>query len=244
MTWVRERRCRTDHGSVIVLMALGITAIFLIVEIVIDLSATRSDRRNGQLAVDNAASSAGYAFADTDAVDACNTAIDYLEVTLDTTFSGYDCSGFAVCPGALPIEASAPGYLLTLTHPVDDTSPLMAKPSTIGASSTPFSLDLPGTPCQRIGVELTTTGDSYFGGIAGQDSRTSTVHSVVLVAPPADGDRLINLAVLERHDCDAILLAGNGGVVAGPISTRLPIPRFQEIFPLTRMGSALAVAPR
>lgn len=195
-----------DRGAVLILVALGITALFLIVAIVIDLGATRSDRRRGQLAVDSAAASAGQDLAETNAEDACETALDYLQITLETTFTlatGDACSDFASCPplNSPPLSATAPGYVVKLHHPVDDTSPLMDQPSTIGAGGASFASDKPGVPCQRFGVELATTGDSYFGGIAGETERKSNVHAVVVVSQPAPGDRLVNLAVLERKDC-------------------------------------------
>lgn len=213
----RRPIARCDRGATLILMALLMTALFLIIAIVVDLGATRADRRGGQLAVDNAATSAASTFSLSNPEAACQAAVDYLEITLEVQFTGHDCTQFNTCPGGSVVTATAPGYSVRLHRPVANDSPLMARSSTIGATSGEFATDVPGEPCNRFGVELTTTGDSYFGGVAGESERRSSVHAVALVTPPPDGDRLINLAVLERSECDAIKLDGNGGAIAGPV---------------------------
>lgn len=199
-----HQTARGDRGAILIITALCITALFLILAIVIDLGATRSERRDGQLAVDNAASAAGFTMADANAEDACETAIAYLELTLDASLGftgGTSCTDFSSCVTGRVVTAQASNYQITLHHPVDNTSPLLQQPGTIGAASGPFSSDRPGTPCERFGVELSTTGSSYFGGVAGESDRPSNVHAVVAVSPPTPAERLINLAVLERKDC-------------------------------------------
>ena len=207
-----------DRGAVLVLTALAITALLLIVAIVIDLGATRSDRRDAQGAVDNAAAAAGKTMVESGAVKACETAIIYLQQSLDQTFSGHNCSTFSSCPPGGVVSASTAGYRIRLHYPVQNGSPLLGRPGTIGARTTPFVGDRPGDPCKRIGIELDVTGDAYFGGIAGQDERRTSVHAVVVAAPPGNSDRLINLAVLQRKGCDAIVASGNGGVLADALS--------------------------
>lgn len=199
-----RRAARCEQGATLVIFSLVIVVLMLVLAIVIDLGATRSDRRTGQSAVDNAAAAAGQTFATSGAVAACQDAIGHLEIGLDTNFAGYDCSTFATCPsGTGTVQPAAhPDYELTLHHPVPDTSPLMGASSTIGANASVFASDRPGLACERIGIELTTTGGAFFGQVAGEDTRKSTAHSVVLVAPPDPPERLINLAVLERIDCD------------------------------------------
>src|SRR3546814_1497592 len=55
----RNLRPQDDRGATLIITALLMVALILIVAIVIDLGATRSDRRGIQAAVDNATAAAG-----------------------------------------------------------------------------------------------------------------------------------------------------------------------------------------
>lgn len=220
-----RRSQRRDDGAVLAVTALVLVALVLIVAIVIDLGYTRSDRRGGQLAVDSAASSAGQTLVNGTAEEACASALDYLRLTLETpafTFTSGSCATFApTCVDSSPrsVTATSGQYVVRLEHPVAQASPLMAKTSTIGAASATFVAASDGSACQRFGVDLTTTGDSFFGGIAGETERVSRVHAVVRGNPnftPIDTPAFL---MLERVDCGALLDGGmNQGikVKAGP----------------------------
>ena len=202
---------RDERGVVLVLAALVMVATLLIVAIVIDHGYTRSDRRGGQLAVDTAAASAGQVLADSDGDVACQSALDYLRVTLDTpafTFTTGSCATFASdCVDTTErfAIATSGGYTVRLEHPVFLTSAMMDKTSAIGATATAYSADADGTPCQLFGVGVTTDGDSFFGGIAGQDGRTSSVHAVVRVKPNVTERDVPAFIMLERVDCGALV---------------------------------------
>lgn len=214
-------RCRrSERGAVLVIFALLITVLVIIMAIVIDLGATRSDRRGGQLAVDNATTAGAMALLEGGGEDACLAAVGFLEATLDVdfTFAASDCTSMQSCiTPAVPLELTAPGYRAILHYPIEDTSPLLAQTSTISADSSRFIGDRPALPCARFGVQLRTTGSSYFGGIVGETERQNEVHAVAVLDEPEDPDRIINLAVLERHQCNAIELDGQGGIIAGPV---------------------------
>lgn len=211
----RPGALRSDRGVVLVIVALMISVLFLIVAIVIDLGATRSDRRGGQLAVDNAAASAAQTLADADAETACLDAISISSVTLDVTgpFSGADCASLDPCSASVPNSTSATSgdYVITIHHPVLAASPLMQRSSTISNAGVASSA-ADGTPCERIAVEILTTGDPFFGGVANSGDRSSRVHAVSRVRENSF-DVPLNLVALERYDCQSIDISGQGTVI-------------------------------
>ncbi len=93
------------------------------------------------------------------------------------------------------------------------------QPSAIGSETFVVDPTQDGGPCDRLGMRLTTSGNTFFGGIAGTEDRVSSVSAV----GRADGGntelRALNLLVLERHDCDALTVGGNNTtlIVANPI---------------------------
>jgi Flp pilus assembly protein TadG len=212
----RSRRRRDDRGVVIIIVALMITVLFLIVAIVVDLGATRSDRRGGQSAVDSAAASAGKTLADTgNAERACQDALDFAAVALEIDeFTGADCADLVGCAASVPdsVTGMSGQYTITVHHPVLDGSPLMTNSSSISNAGVAASDD-DGEPCERMAVELRTTGDPFFGEIAGSTERTSTVHAVTRIEAGQGELRALNLLLLERTDCQALTLDGQGSVV-------------------------------
>lgn len=210
----------------LVVVALSITALFVIVALVIDLGVTRSDRRAGQRAVDNAAASAGQTFKDSngDPVAACEDALGYLRVTLDADpfigVAGATCAsqfGATTCVDTTQrtLEAVSGNFRATLHYPVTDSSPLMARTSTIGNTGVALDAAVDGRGCERFGVQLTTTGDAFFGGVAGSDGRTSTVHAVSLVQASTDTSEVAALLLLERVGCGALQTSGGGDQGSG-----------------------------
>lgn len=214
---------RRDEGAVLILVALSMTALLLVVALVVDLGATRSDRRGGQSAVDASVASATQDFAkNEDIVEACETAFDYLRVNLDTpNFVGDDCAtalaGACNPASERSVRRTSGQFTATFTHPVIDGSSLM-EPSTVGSVALPSAADEAGAPCERVGLRLTTSGEAFFGGVAGQDTRSSTVSAVGRADFGNTVLRALNLLVLERHDCDAMTVGGNNTrlVVASP----------------------------
>ena len=206
-------RPRRDDGVVLAIVALSMVALLLIVAIVIDLGYTRSDRRGGQLAADNAATSSGLTLSESEnGQQACDAAFAYLEATLEVTFTpGDPCSTVEPCNESaasdVVVTRVADPYTVEIHHPVVDSSPLMDSTSTIGAAGIAAGDD--GSPCTRIGIRITTTGDSLFGGIGGADGRSSTVHAVARADDKTTIQRPINLLVLDRTACQT--LTANGG---------------------------------
>lgn len=212
-----------ERGAVLIIVALCITAIFLFLALVIDLGATRSDRRNGQVAVDNAIASATRTLAESDdVIEACETAFDYLALNLGVTLSGSDCSTALTvlsdsCTAATPEQtvprATVDGeFRAVFVYPVTNLSPLM-NVSTIGSEGpTPTDED-DGPACERVGMRVSTTGSAYFGGIAGSSERKSTVSAVGRADAGNKILQALNLLALERHDCDTLTVGGNNTVL-------------------------------
>lgn len=212
----RRRLRRDERGTFLVIFALCLTVLVLIIALVIDLGFTRSDRRNGQLGVDNAAATAAQTFAETsDAQAACADAFSIVAVSLDVpAFSGQDCTAFAAACNdatARSTVGTSGQFRLTVHHPVIGTSALLAKTSTIGNGGVTATAD-DGNPCQRLGVELETEGEPFFGAIAGSTQRTSRVHAVGRVSTGGTAERPLNLLALERYGCDAMVASGGGTI--------------------------------
>lgn len=220
MNAIRRRVRRSERGAFLIIFALCLTVLVLVVALVIDLGFTRADRRGGQLEVDNAAATAAQTFADSASAEAaCEDAYAIVAVGLDIpSFTGQDCSTLpVVCndPTTLPVstEGTFDGdrYTLTVTHPVGDDTRLMDFTSTISNAGIDSSAD-DGAPCERIGVQLTTTGPPFFGGVAGSSGRTSTVHAVGRISAGNTEERPLNLLALERYRCDVFVVSGQGDV--------------------------------
>ena len=213
-----------ERGAALIIMALIITTLALVVAIVVDLGSTRVDRRTGQLAVDTAVASAGKTMAETNAEDGCDAALSYLAATLGTPsfiIQSGACSDFdpltCVDTVARPVEATFGAFTATVYNPVPDDSPLFEEVSVIGDGEIPGS-GSDASPCDRIGVRLTTVNDSFFGGIAGVSDRRSTVHAVAAVNGDPNELQPVNLLILNRTRCDALVVSGSNTrlIVARP----------------------------
>lgn len=226
---------RQERGAVLIIVAISITALLLIVAIVIDLGFTRSDRRDGQLAVDNASSSAALALAEFGAERACTSALQYLRVSLETgpfaIANGDTCASVfsAACASSAPatperrLFATSGPYTVTVIHPVVD-SELLDRASTIAASSFGPLSSADGPRCERIGVKVTTSGSAFFGGIGGATERVSTVHAVARGRVIDGPDRPINLLILNRTQCSSLVVGGSANVIVDRPTDSLTSP--------------------
>lgn len=220
------RRTRGERGAFLVIFALCITVLVLIMALVIDLAFTRADRRGGQVAVDNGVMSAAQTLARSqDAELACLDAFSIVAATLDIgTFVGQDCSSLPpMCAAgtsealvaSLATEGTSAGYVLTVTYPVDDDAGILDGTSTIGNEGIGAGDD--GDRCERLGLRIVATGDSFFGGIAGSSDRTTSVYAVARLKGGTTEERPLNLLALERYSCDVFVISGQGDVVVKPM---------------------------
>lgn len=219
---------RGERGAFLIVFALCLSVLVLVIALVIDLGFTRVDRRNGQLAVDNAVSSAAKTFSETGSPQAaCLDAFDIASSTLDVpAFAGQDCTALPLACNSLTAEVSTSGvsgsYTATVIYPVADSSPLMVRTSTIDNAGVAGSSD-DGLACDRIGLQLATVGEPFFGGIAGSTERPSEVHAVARVGEGNNLERPLNLLALERYDCGALVLSGLGDVLVSSVLNALGV---------------------
>lgn len=208
-----------DRGAVLVITAIGMLLLLSVAAIAVDFAAVRDRRTSGQRATDAAASAAALTLADIDltARDACQAAIEYLDLNgVSGSFTpSMNCNKFptncenGVTPSVTESVADSE-FTIQITYPVENTDPVM-KSSTLGASAQPIS-QADGEPCDRIAVSVKTTHQTFFGGVIGFDNVETTVHTVALTNPSAFAGRALNLLLLERHDCDVLEASGAGGV--------------------------------
>lgn len=227
---------RSDRGAVLVLVALCMLALMLIVALVIDLGSTRSDRRAGQMAVDSAATAAAQSYkVSEDPADACREALALLALNLDTApfvgDGGTTCAsqfGSATCADITPrsLTARSGDYVVVMQHPVLAGSELMVNTSTIGNAGIPQDATADGEGCDRFGFQVTTTGGAFFGGVAGESARSSTVHAVAMVRARTENTEVAALLLLERVGCGVLQTSGGGatgsGVIVSSPSPTLP----------------------
>lgn len=216
---------RSERGVTLIIFALMITTLLLIVAIVIDLGATRVDRRGGQTAVDAAVASAGKTLAESDAEAACLAGLGFLEATLDAgtftvvsgTCSDFDASTCDDLVDRVVVAEAGDEYVVEIHNPVLDSSSLITGASVIGSGAIALTAD-DVDACDRIGMRLQTTKDSFFGGIAGQSDRRSSVHAVAAINGDPDEFRPVNLLILDRTNCEVLRVDGGSTlVVAQPV---------------------------
>jgi hypothetical protein len=192
-------------------------ALMAIAAFVIDLGVIRMHRSEAQAVVDAASAAGSLEVGEGNGQSACVNALGYVELNLGAEFDGVDCTTMSsTCNAATPAASSADttgDWTLTLTYPVPDGHALMDS-SAIGA--TPQLVDYrDGFLCERIGVTLQRTQTTLFGGVIGQKVTETSVHAVAVTRPSTDADTAVNLVILERYDCDAIVAEGSGGGTGG-----------------------------
>lgn len=210
------RQGSDEQGTTMLLVAASMFLLIAVAAIAIDLGGLRFDIRTDQLATD-ASATAGVAsinpFAGSAADVACSVAWEYL--LLNVSDEGPvsvppDCTVFSgACDPTVTrrTNALADPYSVTITHPVLDGDPLMAGQAINSA--------IDGTPCQRLGVELTRTRDFAFGGVLGAGSGDTTVATVARIGAGTGEGEVVPLLVLEPVACDALYTSGQGGVTVG-----------------------------
>ncbi|MEY2402959.1 MAG: hypothetical protein QOD38_510 [Acidimicrobiaceae bacterium] len=200
-------------------VALSMIAILAVLAIVIDLGATRSFRSDTRSAADAGASAGAVALSDTSSgTAACVDAMAYAfrDVGGSQPSSGAigtacgamvaACSGTAARTATLTFDSTT----VTITNPVSDGSPLMDGTLLGGGVTQTLNIAVDGTPCDRVGVEITRPQPSFFRGVVGGGPSTYTVHSVALhTIGPGRGEPIPALVSLNQSACKAID-SGNG----------------------------------
>lgn len=209
----RLRPARDERGAVIIIASLAMVGLITICAIAVDISMLRSDLRANRSAADAAATAAALDLTGSSAgpANACahawNIALRNLRIDPTTVTSPCPTSFPAgvACSPTTPVNAvgTAAGVNITITIPVIDASPLMSAQA-IGGDQAQAINAVDGTPCQRVGVKIQRTRSSVFGGIAGINSGSTTVHSVARYNPSAVGGQLPALVALNKTACPSI----------------------------------------
>ena len=213
----RGRRRGEEAGATTIVISSSFLALMAIAAFVIDLGSVRLHRSEAQAVVDAAAAAGSQVIGEGDGLSGCAIALGYVELNLDASFGGIDCSAMtASCNGGTPATTTTDGsgeWALSITYPVPDADPLMQS-SAVG--STPQLIDYKdGSSCERIGVELSRTHPTLFAGVIGREATHTDVHAVAVTRSSTDPDTAVNLVVLERYDCNALEAEGSGGGTGG-----------------------------
>ncbi len=203
-------------------VAFSMVALLSVVAIVIDLGATRSLRRDSRSATDAGATAGALAIASPVSGAACNDAFAYtfrdLGGTQPTSASiSAACTGLAsACSGGTARVATLTvgGVTVSVTNPVPDDSPLMNATSLGSGVAQSLNTAKDGSPCERVGVEVTRAQPAFFRGVMGAHASNFTVHSVAryspalrnVIIPPA-------LVALNQSTCNAIDAGNNGNII-------------------------------
>jgi Putative Flp pilus-assembly TadE/G-like len=220
-------RRRDETGVFLILWAILLVALVIMIAIVIDLSNVRSTRRSAQTVADFAALASGKLLATGDPVGGCNDAFGYVVSNTPDLPSGASMAGPAGCSNLTPPltgcnaatpmrQAVATGtgrYTVTVEWPIPDSQIVDAA---YGGSPGPND----GTDqCIRMRVRIRRTNERFFASIVGVDP-DSNVSAVARAAPKVIGTEVPALLILERTDCGAFQVSGQGRIEAFGFNTK------------------------
>ncbi len=204
-----------DRGAIAAVVGICLTLLIGVAALTVDLGQLRLDRASNQAATDTAALAAAASLID-GSKEACEAAAGYLAHNLDeASLASAPCVTLpTACTPAMAahtVTATSGRFSVRIVHPVPDGHPLM-RPGAIGAPAQPLHPD-DGASCERVAVEVTEKHHGVFSGVFGSTTSTTTVHAVAVQDGGAafPQERLLNLVILERHNCRALRVGGGGG---------------------------------
>ncbi len=210
-----------DRGATMFMVAFTLMVLLGVSAIAVDLSAVRADRSTDQKVTDSAAASGALAALEGAGREACEGALAYIAINTPA-IGPVDDSGCAISFSATCIPNRPETHTvvlgrhtITITYPVPDTHELMTS-GLLGASGQAL-VTSDGIPCERVGVHMESTHDSFFAQLLGFNQSSTNVHTVATVTLPSRGGVPINLLVLNRTSCQTIVVSGNGGVIVDAI---------------------------
>jgi hypothetical protein len=215
-----REQLRSERGATLFMVALSMFVLIGASAIAVDIGAVWLDRSTSQKVTDAAAAVGVMEAVQTGGQAACETALTYVAVNtpdlgaVDTSVC-VDFGGACTTSDAVVERTVTAGrYEITVVHPVDDTNDLMT--SRIISRTAQALVEDDGEPCERVGVKMTSTRNSFFAQVLGFGSGTTTVHTV---AKRIEGDERppFNLLVLDRTGCNTISVNGGGQIVAQPV---------------------------
>ncbi len=216
-----RRAISNDRGASIVVLSLGLFMLIGAAAIAIDLAAMRTDRSVDQKVSDSAAAAGALAAVTGDGQNACEAALAYVAANM-SSISSLNDTGCASAFSSSCIAGTAESHTVTsgrhtftVTYPVPDASPFMTS-GLLGGTSQPVVAE-DGDPCDRVAVQVSAVHSGLFARVLGFEQGTTTVHTVATAVLPSGGGVPLNLLVLDRFGCQAILVQGNGGVIVDAV---------------------------
>jgi hypothetical protein len=193
--------------------ALLLVVMMLTAAYIVDLGFMRYDRVNSKAVADHSAAAATAGFRPSEAGGpraACLEARDVASANLRIDLAGSPVSGSscetvfpadAFCDPAVPRTAAyqAGGYLVEITIPVVDGSPLLE-----GLDHG----DYDGVPCERVGVSVTNAPNAFFSGFTDGGGREVTLSSVGRSRLDGTAREFASLVVLQRNGCNTLNVSG------------------------------------
>jgi hypothetical protein len=205
-----------DRGAYAVLYAVLVVLFVGITALVIDLGMLRMDRRANRAAADAAAvaGSAALGRGGNSPVKACEQAMRYAEINLDTTTGVDNCAatfgGPVTCTDATTTATATEtveGRTITVSWPIRDGDPLLTDPDREHSPSLPVSQPSStrdGDPCQRIAVQISQNRQLAFATIWGWTDVTTQAHSVGLAEEGGRGGSISPMIALDPTACNAL----------------------------------------
>jgi hypothetical protein len=207
------RADRSEDGAIAVMTALLLVVMMLMAAYIVDLGFIRYDRVNSKAVADQAAAAATAGFEPSApggpraaCLEARDVAAANLRIDLaSNAVTGASCEDVFLdteyCDPTVPRTAAyeAGGYLVEITIPVIDGSPLLE-----GLDHG----DYDGVPCERVGVAVTNAPDAFFNGITNSSAREVTLSSVGRSRLDGNAREFASLVVLQRNGCNTLNVSG------------------------------------
>lgn len=224
---------RTDEqGAYLILYALLAVVFFTVAAIVLDIAALRQGRRADRAAADLAVTAA---VAELDANDpssfarACEDAWGYVLANRTATSGAVtppDCAAAFpasdACTGVLGARTAAASIgtlVISITHPVPDSSDLMRAETPGGDIAQPIDPVTDGSPCERIAVRIVRTRTFLFAQVAGALGGTTDVHSVARTLTTTSTTEVPAVVALDPSACQTLVTdPGAGALLLGSVS--------------------------
>lgn len=208
------------------LVALLVTALFVIVALVIDMSIVRLNRQDDKSAADFAAAAGIRGLDDGSGYvkvwKGICAARDYLVANHDelTPLTPVDASGSAIadpCSSPPNTICGEPATWGTFTGLADGGRiKVIIKngydfaTSGFAEDSGEYAGDVGDGPCDNLAVIIQERERAAFGGVAGASAYDTTMRSVGRLVQGEEGDTVAALVLLEPYDCQVLTTGGTG----------------------------------
>jgi len=229
LLWRKDRK--SEAGAVAILVAASLTMLLIAAAMVLDFGIARLDRQTNKSAADSAAT-AGLRAMDSNAKYNSNGQLYSFEGvcgalnTLKANNPELADLEWAPCddPDSLKLvcdpddtdthalfSGTTGAYQVIIQSPYEVTSGGFAEESLSTLANDTGDPDLEG--CDQIGVIVTQSRTPGIGSLATSGDLVTRIRSVGRVYLDSEDDRGVALLLLERRDCDAIVINGSNSFV-------------------------------